>query len=168
MQIGGGVRVGDALQAIVEFEPIAIWVRKFCVEISQSEALVLRRQKREIRDSRTGEPEESVARERGEFEAGGANGVAAESCFGFQTSPVDFKQIWSDDLPYLVAARGGGSMSYEIIGIPGSGLFQHHGVFSPTAGAAVSNGYSNISSNVLEAVRKRPSARAPDRPSSTR
>jgi hypothetical protein len=37
VQIGGGVRVGDALQAIVEFEPIAIWVRKFCVEISQGE-----------------------------------------------------------------------------------------------------------------------------------
>jgi hypothetical protein len=34
-----------------------------------------------------------------EFEAGGVCGVAAESRFGFQTSPVDFKQIWSDDLP---------------------------------------------------------------------
>ena len=43
MQIGGGVRVGDAFQAIVEFEPIAIWVRKFCVKISQSEAFALRR-----------------------------------------------------------------------------------------------------------------------------
>lgn len=59
-------------------------------------------------------------------------------------------------------------MSYEIIGIPGSGLFKHHGVFGPAASVAVSNGYSNISSNVLEAVRERPSARAPDRPSSTR
>jgi hypothetical protein len=28
-----------------------------------------------------------------ELKAGGANGVAAESCFGFQTSPVDFEQI---------------------------------------------------------------------------
>jgi hypothetical protein len=34
VQIGGGVRVGDALQAIVEFEPIAMWVREICVEIS--------------------------------------------------------------------------------------------------------------------------------------
>ena len=28
-----------------------------------------------------------------ELKAGGTNGVAAESCFGFQTSPVDFEQI---------------------------------------------------------------------------
>lgn len=35
MQIGGGVRVGDALQAIVELEPIAIWATEICVEISQ-------------------------------------------------------------------------------------------------------------------------------------
>jgi hypothetical protein len=55
--------------------------------------------KREIRDSRTGKPKESGARGRGELKAGGVSGVAAESRFGFQTSPVDFKQIWSDDLP---------------------------------------------------------------------
>jgi hypothetical protein len=47
VQIGGGVRVSDAFQAIVEFEPIAIWVREFCVEISQGEALALRRLRRE-------------------------------------------------------------------------------------------------------------------------
>jgi hypothetical protein len=97
------------------------------------------------------------------------SGVAAESCFGFQTSPVDFKQIWSDDLPYLVAVRGGGSMSYEIIGIPGSDLFKHHSVWSPAASSiTVASGFPNISLNVFEVVRKRPSARAPDRPSSTR
>jgi hypothetical protein len=42
VQIGGGVRVSDALQAIVGFGPIAIWVTWFCVEISQGEAFVLR------------------------------------------------------------------------------------------------------------------------------
>jgi hypothetical protein len=36
VQIGGGVRVGDALQAIVGFKPIAIWVSEFRVEISQA------------------------------------------------------------------------------------------------------------------------------------
>lgn len=36
VQIGGGVRVGDAFQAIVGFKPIAIWVSEFCVEISQA------------------------------------------------------------------------------------------------------------------------------------
>jgi hypothetical protein len=40
VQIGGGVRVSDAFQAIVGFEPVAIWVRVFCVEISQGEAFV--------------------------------------------------------------------------------------------------------------------------------
>jgi hypothetical protein len=36
VQIGGGVRVGDAFQAIVGFKPIAIWVSEFRVEISQA------------------------------------------------------------------------------------------------------------------------------------
>jgi len=100
VQIGGGVRVSDAFQAIVRFEPIAIWVRKFCVKISQSEAFALRRYKK--RDTRQSNrlAKESGERGRGfECKAGGASGVAAEGCFGFQTSPVDFKQIWSDDLP---------------------------------------------------------------------
>jgi hypothetical protein len=35
VQIGGGVRVGDAFQAIVASKLIAIWGRWFCVEISQ-------------------------------------------------------------------------------------------------------------------------------------
>jgi len=35
VQIGGGVRVGDAFQAIVTSKLIAIWERWFCVEISQ-------------------------------------------------------------------------------------------------------------------------------------
>ena len=164
------MRVSDAFQAIVEFEPIAIWVRKFCVKISQSEAFALRRYKK--RDTRQSNrlAKESGERGRGfECKAGGASGVAAEGCFGFQTSPVDFKQIWSDDLPYLVAVRGGGSMSYEIIGIPGSDLFKHHSVWSPAASSiTVASGFPNILLNVFEAVRKRPSARAPDRPSSTR
>jgi hypothetical protein len=36
VQIGGGVRVGDAFQAIVGSRLIAIWARRFCVEISQA------------------------------------------------------------------------------------------------------------------------------------
>jgi hypothetical protein len=100
--------------------------------------------------------------------AGGASGVAAERCFWFQTSPIDFEKIWSDDLPYLGAARGGGSMSYEIIGIPGSHGFKHHSVSTAALKIAVPNEYLDIPSNVLEAVGKRPSARAPDTPSSTR
>ena len=60
-------------------------------------------------------------------------------------------------------------MSHEIIGVSGSDLFKHHRVLSPAAlNVAAPNGFSNISSNVLEAAGKRPSARAPDRPSSTR
>jgi hypothetical protein len=31
VQIGGGVRVGDAFQAIVGSKPIAVWVTEFCV-----------------------------------------------------------------------------------------------------------------------------------------
>ncbi len=41
-QIGGGVCVSDALQAIVRFKPIAIWVGEICVEISQGEAFKFR------------------------------------------------------------------------------------------------------------------------------
>ena len=48
---------------------------------------------------RTGKPRKAEHAGGDKFEAGGASGVAAESCFGFQMSPVDFKQIWSDDLP---------------------------------------------------------------------
>ena len=60
-------------------------------------------------------------------------------------------------------------MSYEIIGIPGFSLFKHHSVLSSAVlNIAAPSEFSNSSSNVLEAVRKRPSARAPDRPSSTR
>ena len=36
MQIGGGVRVGDAFQVISGVKPIAIWATEFCVEISQA------------------------------------------------------------------------------------------------------------------------------------
>ena len=43
MQIGGGVHVSVAFLVIVGSDPIAIWVREFCVEISQGEAFTLRR-----------------------------------------------------------------------------------------------------------------------------
>jgi hypothetical protein len=59
-------------------------------------------------------------------------------------------------------------MSYEIIGIPGSDLFEHHSVVRAAASIAVPSEVSNISLNALEAAGKRPCARAPDRPSSTR
>jgi hypothetical protein len=60
-------------------------------------------------------------------------------------------------------------MSYEIIGIPGSSLIEHHGLLSVAAlNIAAPNEFLNTASNVLEANGKRPSARAPDRPSSTR
>ena len=51
--------LGDAFQAIVEFEPIAIWVTEFCVEISLGEAFVLRRLKkeREMRHGRASDKE---------------------------------------------------------------------------------------------------------------
>jgi hypothetical protein len=57
-------------------------------------------------------------------------------------------------------------MSYEIIG---SRLFKHHSLSIAAAlNAAALNDYLHISPNVLEASGKRPSARTPDRPSSTR
>ena len=59
-------------------------------------------------------------------------------------------------------------MSYEIIGIPGSDLFKHHSVARAAVSIAVPSEVSNISLNALEAAGKRPCARAPDRPSSTR
>jgi len=59
-------------------------------------------------------------------------------------------------------------MSYEIIGIPGSLQFKHHSVLSVAAlNVAATNELSNTS-NVSEAVGKRPSALTPDNPSSTR
>jgi hypothetical protein len=36
VQIGGGVRVSDAFQAIVGLKLIAIWGRRLCVEVSQA------------------------------------------------------------------------------------------------------------------------------------
>jgi hypothetical protein len=57
-------------------------------------------------------------------------------------------------------------MSYEIIG---SHLFKNYSVSIVAAlNAAALNDYLDISPNVLEASGKRPSARTPDRPSSTR
>ena len=40
VQIGGGVRVGDAFQVIGGVKSIAIWVTEFCVEISRVETCV--------------------------------------------------------------------------------------------------------------------------------
>jgi len=60
-------------------------------------------------------------------------------------------------------------MSYERIGIFGSSVFKHKSVSSlAVLNAAAANEFSNTSSSVLEAAGKWPSARAPDRPSSTR
>ena len=57
-------------------------------------------------------------------------------------------------------------MSYEIIGIPGSRRIEHHSVLSVAALNVAA--LSEFSSNVSAAVGKRPTARAPDTPSSTR
>ena len=60
-------------------------------------------------------------------------------------------------------------MSYEFIGFSASVHFKHHNVFCIAAlsGAAL-NESSNMQSNVSGAIDRRPSARAPDTPSSTR
>jgi hypothetical protein len=72
--------LSDALQAIVEFEPIAIWAREFCVEISQGEAFVLRRLKKK-RDARQSNWRQEKRSMRVGIEAGGASGVTAERLF---------------------------------------------------------------------------------------
>jgi len=64
VQIGGGVRVGDAFQAIVGFKPIAIWVSEFCVEISQTRSDGFEQGKCAVATDRI----ESEARERGKDE----------------------------------------------------------------------------------------------------
>ena len=57
-------------------------------------------------------------------------------------------------------------MSYEFIGIPGSRRIEHHSVLSVVASNIAD--LSEFSPNVSGAVGKRPSARTPDTPSSTR
>jgi len=69
VQIGGGVRVGDAFQAIVGFKPIAIWVSEFCVEISQTRSDGFEQGKCTLADRI-----ESEARERGKMS--GRSGMA--------------------------------------------------------------------------------------------
>jgi hypothetical protein len=86
----------------------------------------------------------------------------------FQTAPVEFDKFWSDDLPCLSRREGEGSMSYEIIGIPGSRQFKHHSVLSIAALNVAAPSELSDTKNVSETVGKRPSARAPDNPSSTR
>ena len=56
VQIGGGVRVGDALQAIVGPRPIDTWVTENCVKISQGMRLsrLVRFNKRNRRSDRSG------------------------------------------------------------------------------------------------------------------
>ena len=63
MQIGGGVRVGDAFQAIVEFKLIAIWGWRVCVEISQARRLRLVGFKQERYASASHDSAEGEARE---------------------------------------------------------------------------------------------------------
>jgi hypothetical protein len=77
VQIGGGVRVSDAFQAIVEFEPIAIWVREFCIKISQGEAFAFHHRKREKYETghRTGGKAKQVSGVG--VKTGEASGVAA-------------------------------------------------------------------------------------------
>jgi len=84
VQIGGGVRVSDAFQAIVEFEPIAIWVWKFCVKISQSEAFALRRKKERCETVEPASLRKAECASGVELKAGGVNGVAAEVVLGFR------------------------------------------------------------------------------------
>ena len=60
-------------------------------------------------------------------------------------------------------------MSYEIIGISGSRPFERHSELGSSASSITAlSGYLSTQSNVSEAVGNRPSARAPDNPSSTR
>ena len=73
--------LGDAFQAIVEFEPIAIWVMEFCVEISLGEAFVHRRLKKK-RDATRSSRRQGKRSVRTRVEAGGAGGVTAEQFFG--------------------------------------------------------------------------------------
>jgi len=70
VQIGGGVRVGDAFQAIVGFNLMAIWGMWFCVEIFSGEARASRSlQTREIRTEHRSRAEKRSTR------AGGKNGL---------------------------------------------------------------------------------------------
>jgi hypothetical protein len=82
VQIGGGVRVSDALQAIVRFEPIAIWVWKFCVEISQGEASLF--SPSENREIRTVEPVATTAKRASGVNDGGRLAVRLNGLFGFR------------------------------------------------------------------------------------
>ena len=72
--------LSDALQAIVEFEPIAIWAREFCVEISQGEVFVLRRLKKKKDAGQSNWRQEKRSMRPG-VDAGGASGVTAERFF---------------------------------------------------------------------------------------
>jgi hypothetical protein len=65
--IGGGVRVGDAFQAIVGYEPIAKWVTEICVEISQAGRTRLVRDEQE-RDTHSAADGTGEAGERGKSE----------------------------------------------------------------------------------------------------
>ena len=65
MQIGGGVRVGDAFQVISGVKPIAFWVTEFCVEISPARHASYSVRTREI-SADLYERSESEAGERGQ------------------------------------------------------------------------------------------------------
>ena len=80
--------------------------------------------------------------------------------FQFRASPVGFEMIWNDYLLCIVAARGGGSMSYEIIGI-----FDLSSIANDANDSALNIAASN---DAAGAAGTRPLARTPDRTSSTR
>ena len=91
MQIGGGVRVGDAFQAIVGFNLMAIWGMWFCVEISQAghSCLVRFEQERYAPTSDTGSAE-GEERERVDWiRAEGARRSGAELVFDVRTRSIE-------------------------------------------------------------------------------
>ena len=90
VQIGGGVRVGDAFQAIVGSRLIAIWAKRFCVEISQAGHLrpVRFEQERYV----TGQRQPPKAKAEGRLRRAERNGVTTER-IGFQALPVEFETL---------------------------------------------------------------------------
>jgi len=108
VQIGGGVRVGDAFQAIVGFNLIAMWGVWFCVEISQTghSCLVRFEQERYAPASR------KACRRRGKVGRLKRRRWLNDWMFG--RGRLNLKQTRDDNLPWEIAARGGGCMLYGI------------------------------------------------------
>src|ERR1700682_5634256 len=78
-------------------------------------------------------------------------GVAPEQLRGSGARTTELEQPWNDNLPCLVAARGGGCMPYGIIAIFDQTPFSNDALL-----------------DALDAACARPPTRTPDRPSSTR